>query len=96
MRLPAAVLALICLELALAGSTDRVPQFQQVSIHADKGPRFVAVADVNHDGKPDLIVANADAGTISCCSVTEKAIFNRPGVRRFPLVIYRTTLQSRI
>ena len=30
-----------------------------------KGPRAVAIADVNHDGKPDLIVTNADDGTVT-------------------------------
>ena len=29
------------------------------------GPRWVAAADVNHDGNPDILVANADAGSIS-------------------------------
>src|ERR1700678_2455482 len=54
MKLPAAAFALTFVELALAGSTDQAPVFNQVTIHTDKGPRFVAVADVNHDGKPDL------------------------------------------
>ena len=39
--------------------------FTQQVIRVGKGPGFVAVADVNHDGKPDLIVANEDDGTIS-------------------------------
>lgn len=30
-----------------------------------KGPTFIAVADVNHDGKPDLIVANGDDSTLT-------------------------------
>jgi hypothetical protein len=65
MRLPVAVFALMCFELALAGATDQAPRFEQVTIQTDKGPRFVAIADVNHDGKPDLIVANADSGTLT-------------------------------
>ena len=65
MRLPAAVFALTCFELALAGSADQAPHFEQVAIHTDKGPRFVAIADVNDDGKPDLIVANAEGGTLT-------------------------------
>jgi hypothetical protein len=65
MRLPAAVFALTCFELALAGSADQAPHFEQVTIHTDKGPRFVAIADVNDDGKPDLIVANAEGGTLT-------------------------------
>ena len=65
MKLPAAAFALTFVGLALAGSTDQAPLFDQVTIHTDKGPRFVAIADVNHDGKPDLIVANADSGNVT-------------------------------
>ena len=65
MRLPPIVLALTCLGLAIAGPTDRAPRFQQVSIHTDKGPGFIAIADVNHDGNADLIVANAEGGSVS-------------------------------
>jgi len=50
----------------LAGdSTARIPRFRQVSIPVDRGPRWVAIADVNHDENPDILVANADAGSIS-------------------------------
>lgn len=65
MKLPVVVFALTFVELALAGSTDQAPSFDQVTIHTDKGPRFVAIADVNHDGKPDLIVANAESGNVT-------------------------------
>ena len=65
MRLPGAVLALAFLALWLPGSRDQAPSFREVSISTDKGPRFIAVADVNHDGKPDLIVANAEGGTVT-------------------------------
>jgi hypothetical protein len=41
------------------------PRFREVVIPTGKGTRWVTVADVNHDGKPDILVANADAGTIS-------------------------------
>jgi hypothetical protein len=64
MRLPA-VFTLTCLGLAIAGSTDRAPLLQQISIHTDKGPQFIAITDVNHDGKTDLIVANAEGGSVS-------------------------------
>ncbi|HWC17721.1 MAG TPA: VCBS repeat-containing protein [Terriglobales bacterium] len=39
--------------------------FGETVIRAGKGPGRIAVADLNHDGKPDIIVANADDGTIS-------------------------------
>jgi hypothetical protein len=49
---------------APAASSNRALQFREISIPTDKGPKFVAVADVNHDGKPDILVAN-DSGTIT-------------------------------
>jgi FG-GAP-like repeat/FG-GAP repeat len=39
--------------------------FQQITIGSGKGARFVAVADVNEDRKPDLIVANDEDGTLT-------------------------------
>ncbi len=39
--------------------------FTQVVIPVGKGPGFIAIADLNHDGKPDLLVANEDDGTLS-------------------------------
>ncbi len=39
--------------------------FRQVVIPVGKGPGAIAVGDVNRDGKPDVIVANEDEGTVS-------------------------------
>jgi FG-GAP-like repeat len=39
--------------------------FTQQVIPVGKGPGFIAIADVNHDGKADLLVANENDGTIS-------------------------------
>jgi hypothetical protein len=39
--------------------------FGETVIGVGKGPGAMAVADINHDGKPDVIVANTDDGTIS-------------------------------
>lgn len=42
-----------------------LPAFKEKVLPVGKGPGFTAVADVNHDGKLDVIVANAEDGTIS-------------------------------
>jgi hypothetical protein len=50
----------------LSGDSDsKTPRFHQVSIHVDRGPHWVSVADVNHDGNSDILAANADAGSVS-------------------------------
>jgi hypothetical protein len=40
-------------------------QFNRITLPAGPGPGFIAIADVNHDGKPDIIVANEDDGTLA-------------------------------
>ncbi len=40
------------------------PKFTEVVVPAGKGPASIAIADVNHDGKPDIVVANSADGTI--------------------------------
>ncbi|MBV9124145.1 MAG: VCBS repeat-containing protein, partial [Planctomycetes bacterium] len=43
-----------------------VPSFlAPVNFTTGNGPRIVTVADVNRDGKPDLIVTNTPDGTVS-------------------------------
>src|ERR1700733_3565574 len=64
MRLPVAA-ASILLILALPGATKHAPRFNKVSIPTGNGPRWTAVADINHDGHPDLIVANDGSETLS-------------------------------
>jgi hypothetical protein len=39
--------------------------FRQLSIPTGHGPRWIAVADLNHDGNPDIVVANAEGGTVT-------------------------------
>ena len=45
--------------------TPAKPSFRQITMSTGKGARFVAVTDVNEDGKPDLIVANDEAETLT-------------------------------
>jgi hypothetical protein len=51
--------------VSFAQPPNHSPRFREVVIPAGKGTRWITVADVNQDGKPDLLVANADAGTVS-------------------------------
>lgn len=39
--------------------------FAETVIQVGKGPGRIAVADINHDGKQDIVVANTEDGTIS-------------------------------
>jgi len=51
---------------AMPGDRHQAPlHFRQQSIPTGRGPRWISVADVNRDGNPDILVANADAGTVT-------------------------------
>jgi hypothetical protein len=58
-------LALLPLTLAVGDSSVFLHRFRQTSIPAGRGPRWITVADVNHDGSPDLLVADAEGETIT-------------------------------
>jgi hypothetical protein len=50
----------LLIALALTATLSaQAPRFRQLTIPTGPSPRFIAVADVNHDHSPDLIVANA-------------------------------------
>ncbi len=52
--------------LGISGDgSHRPPQFHEMTIRVGRGPRWVSVADVNRDGNPDILVTNADDGTVS-------------------------------
>ena len=65
MRTSLAVVAFTWLSLGPANSAKYTPSFYELSIPTGKGPRVVAVADVNGDGKLDLIVANEENETVT-------------------------------
>jgi hypothetical protein len=54
----------VVVTLAQAPSS-RPLSFREVSIAVGKGPRFIAAADLNHDGKVDLAVANNDDESVT-------------------------------
>lgn len=62
--LTAAVFAVFCAK-QIAISRPVSLEFTQQAIAVGKGPGYIAIADVNRDAKPDLIVANEDDGTVS-------------------------------
>lgn len=69
MKLPVSV-ALVGLVLTgvvarFSGSADHALNFREVSLAVGKGPGPIVVADVNQDGKPDLIVANEDSENLT-------------------------------
>ena len=56
--------------LFVSGLSSYAQQFRQVTIPTGPSPRWIAVADLNHDHNPDIVVANAgsdssDSGTIT-------------------------------
>jgi FG-GAP-like repeat len=60
-----------CALLLLAGNpVARAQHFRQVTIPTGPNPRWIAVADVNHDRNPDIIVANAGSDSTDSGSTT--------------------------
>ncbi len=81
------VISLVQLSFAaswLAAPSARPPSFHELTIALDKGPLWITVADVNHDGKPDLLVANADSGTVSVLLGDRKGQFRPSPGSPFP------------
>jgi hypothetical protein len=60
-------IALILLAATPAGLAQH---FRQVTIPTGPSPRWIAVADINHDRNPDIIVANAGSDAVDSGSIT--------------------------
>jgi hypothetical protein len=74
---------LLSLTLPLLGvvgsqSPDHRGPFSEMTIRVGKGPKWISVADLNHDGNPDLVVANADSGTVTVLLGNGKGQFHEP------------------
>jgi FG-GAP-like repeat len=70
MRLHAVCVALSAFGVVFAGGWAKAPpsgdlSFREVSIPVGKSPRFIAAADLNHDGKVDLVVANEESESLT-------------------------------
>jgi FG-GAP-like repeat len=57
------MLSIVC--LLTGDSQNHSTRFREVSIAVGRGPRWISVADVNHDGNPDILVANSESETVS-------------------------------
>ena len=60
----------VVLFLLANGLAARGQHFRQVTIPTGPNPRWIAVADVNHDRNPDIVVANAGSDSTDSGSIT--------------------------
>lgn len=79
----------VAIFLFAAALPSQPPHFRQVTIPTGPGPRAIAVADVNHDGNPDLIVTNegsdsTDSGTITVLLGDGRGAFHQAPGSPFP------------
>ncbi len=57
---------------------------REITIPVGKGPNWVSVADVNHDGHPDILVTNSDDGSISVLLGDGLGKFHEAAASPFP------------
>jgi len=48
-----------------SGVTSNSPEFTRLTLPTGRGPGSVAIVDVNHDGKPDILVADTASETLT-------------------------------
>ncbi len=51
--------------LLVTSFSSDAPHFREQTIAVGRGPRWIAVADINRDGNPDILVTNAESGSVS-------------------------------
>lgn len=59
----AVLVVAVCVTHSAANSTSA--NFERTTVPVGEGPGSIAIADVNHDGKPDILVVNTAAETLS-------------------------------
>jgi hypothetical protein len=77
-------LTLPLLGVAGAHPPDHSAQFREMTIPVGKGPKWISVSDVNRDGHPDIVVANADSGTVSVLLGNGEGKFHAAAGSPFP------------
>lgn len=77
-------LTLPLLGLAGPNSPDQRAQFSEMVLRVGKGPKWISVADVNHDRNPDIVVANADGETVNVLLGNGKGQFHEAAGSPFP------------
>jgi hypothetical protein len=75
-------LPLIC--FVDAHSPDHKPRFREMTLPVGKGAKWISVADVNHDRNPDIVITNADGGTISVLLGNGRGQFQAAAGSPFP------------
>lgn len=65
MRIIFAIFCACIAVVSLGSAPHQSKSSAQTVLKTGKGPRFIGVADLNHDGRPDVVVCNGDDGTIS-------------------------------
>ena len=78
MRVLLLSLTLPLLVIVCFPSPDPSVRFSETTIRVGKGPIWISVVDVNHDGNPDLLVANGDAGTVTVLLDNGRGQFHEP------------------
>lgn len=87
LKIPALILfagMIVACVSASAPAGSNVLDFESTVIPVGKAPGAIAVVDVNHDGKPDIIVANVEDGTVSVLLGDGKGHFRTAPGSPFP------------